>query len=96
MLRDGDGIRQAAHQVKAEIDNGNWVVVVVSALKGVTDQLLAVTEAIDPNTPTSVKDHIIRLGEEQSTRLVSSALNLIGVESEEFTVDSPSWPYYYR
>ena len=39
-----------------------------------------------------MKDHIIRLGEEQSTRLVSSALNLIGVESDEFTVDSPSWP----
>ena len=92
MLQDGEGIRQAAHQVKAEIDNGNRVVVVVSALKGVTDQLLTVTEAIDPNTPTYVKDHIIRLGEEQSTRLVSSALNLFGVESEEFTVDSPSWP----
>jgi aspartate kinase len=92
VLRDGEGIRKAAHQVKAEVDKGNKVVVVVSALKGVTDQLLDATEAIDPNTPTSVKDHIIRLGEEQSTRLVSSALSLIGVESEEFTVDSPSWP----
>lgn len=92
MLQDGVGIRKAAEQVKAEIDKGNRVVVVVSALKGVTDQLLDATDAIHPNTPVSVKDHIIRLGEEQSTRLVSSALNLIGVESEEFTVDSPSWP----
>ncbi len=92
MLRDGDGIRKAAQQVKVEVEKGNRVVVVVSALKGVTDQLLDATDAIHPNTPTSVKDHIIRLGEEQSTRLVSSALNLLGVESEEFTVDSPSWP----
>jgi len=92
VLRDGDGIRQAAQQVKAEVEKGNRVVVVVSALKGVTDQLLDATDAIHPNTPTSVKDHIIRLGEEQSTRLVSSALNLLGVESEEFTVDSPRWP----
>lgn len=92
VLNDGHGIRRAAEQVKAEVDKGNRVVVVVSALKGVTDQLLDATEAIDPNTPVSVKDHIIRLGEEQSTRLVSSALNLLGVESEEFTVDSPSWP----
>lgn len=92
VLNDGHGIRRAAEQVKAEVEKGNKVVVVVSALKGVTDQLLEATEAIDPNTPVSVKDHIIRLGEEQSTRLVSSALNLIGIESEEFTVDSPSWP----
>lgn len=92
VLRDGECVRQAAEQVKAEVVKGNQVVVVVSALKGVTDQLLDATEAIHPNTPTSVKDHIIRLGEEQSTRLVSSALKLIGVESEEFTVDSPSWP----
>lgn len=92
MLRDGDGIRQAAQQVKAEVEKGNRVVVVVSALKGVTDQLLDATDAIHPNMPPSVKDHIIRLGEEQSTRLVSSALNLMGVESEEFTVDSPGWP----
>lgn len=92
VLRDGHGIRKAAEQVKAEVEKGNRVVVVVSALKGVTDQLLDATDAIDPNTPISVKDHIIRLGEEQSTRLVSSALNLLGVESEEFTVDSPSWP----
>ncbi len=92
VLKDGHGIRKAAEQVKAETLKGNRVVVVVSALKGVTDHLLEATEAIDPNTPTSVIDHIIRLGEEQSTRLVSSALNLLGVESEEFTVDTPSWP----
>ena len=92
VLRDGNGIRQAAQQVKAEVEKGNRVVVVVSALKGVTDQLLDATDAIHSNTPTSVKDHIIRLGEEQSTRLMSSALNLLGVESEEFTVDSPRWP----
>ena len=57
-----------------------------------TDQLLEITEAIDHNTPPSVKDHIIRLGEEQSTRLVSSALNLIGIPSEELTVDREGWP----
>ncbi len=66
--------------------------VVVSALKGVTDKLLDVTKAISPDIPESVKDHIIRLGEEQSTRLISSALSLIGVDSKEFTVDCPCWP----
>ena len=92
VLKDGKGIRCAAEQIKSEVENGNRVVAVVSALKGVTDQLLEITGAISHKTPPSVIDHIIRLGEEQSTRLVSSALNLIGVPSEELTVDSPGWP----
>lgn len=92
VLTDGYAIRRAAEQIKTEVEKGNQVVAVVSALKGVTDQLLEITEAIDQNTPPSVKDHIIRLGEEQSTRLLSSALNLIGIPSEELTVDRPWWP----
>jgi len=92
VLCDGSGIREAAQQVKTEIEKGNRVVVVVSALKGVTDQLLEATESINQNTPRFVQDHIIRLGEEQSTRLFTSALELMGVPSEEFTVDSPGWP----
>ena len=92
VLCDGACIREASAQVKTELDKGNRVVVVVSALKGVTDQLIKASEAINPRIPQSVQDHIIRLGEEQSTRLFASALELIGVPSEEYTVDSPGWP----
>ena len=92
MLNDGTGIKEAAEQVRAEVQKGNRLVVVVSALKGVTDQLIDATKSINPNTPRSVQDHIIRLGEEQSTRLFTSALELLGVPCEEFTVDSPGWP----
>ncbi|MCW4011659.1 MAG: hypothetical protein NWF07_01565 [Candidatus Bathyarchaeota archaeon] len=92
VLNDGAGIREAAVQVKTELDNGNRVVVVVSALKGATDKLIEAATAIHPNVPRSVQDHIIRLGEEQSTRLFASALELIGIRAEEFTVDSPGWP----
>jgi aspartate kinase len=92
VLSDGAGIREAATQVKAELSRGNKVVVVVSALKGVTDQLIEATKAINPEAPRSVQDHIIRLGEEQSTRLFTSALELIGIQAEEYTVDSPGWP----
>lgn len=92
VLNDGAGIREAAAQVKTELDKGNHVVVVVSALKGATDKLIETTKAIHPNVPRSVQDHIIRLGEEQTTRLFTSALELIGVQAEEYTVDSPGWP----
>ena len=54
VLCDGSGIREAAEQVKTEIDNGNRVVVVVSALKAVTDHLIEATESINQNTPRFV------------------------------------------
>lgn len=92
VLNDGAGIREAAAQVKTEVDNGNRVVVVVSALRGATDKLFEASTAIHPDVPRSIQDHILRLGEEQSTRLFASALELTGIRAEEFTVDSPGWP----
>jgi len=92
VLNDGAGIREAAAKVKTQVENGNRVVVVVSALRGATDKLIEAATAIHPEVPRSVQDHIIRLGEEQSTRLFASALELIGIRAEEFIVDSPGWP----
>ena len=92
VLNDGAGIREAAAKVKTQVENGNRVVVVVSALRGATDKLIEAATAIHPEVPRSVQDHIIRLGEEQSTRLFASALELTGIRAEEFTVDSPGWP----
>ncbi|MCW4050939.1 MAG: hypothetical protein NWE89_14515 [Candidatus Bathyarchaeota archaeon] len=92
VLRDGKAIRRAAEQIKEEVEKGTQLVVVVSAIKGVTDQLLDAAKAISPDIPIPVKDHIVRLGEEQSVRLVSAALIHIEVDVEEISVESPSWP----
>lgn len=92
VLEDGVAFRKAAEAVKEEHDSGVKIVLVVSALKGVTDRLLAAAEAISPETPRSVIDHIIGLGEEQSVRLMTSALKTIGVDAVEVTPGSPSWP----
>jgi aspartate kinase len=92
VLEDGLAFRDAAEAVKAEYERGRGVVVVVSALRGVTDQLLGVAEDISPDTPKEVIDHIIGLGEEQSARLMASALKGMGVDAVEITPDSPSWP----
>ncbi len=92
VLKDGLAFRNAAEAVKAEYERGVGVVVVVSALKGVTDQLLGVAEDISPDTPRDVIDHIIGLGEEQSARLMASALKGMEVDAVEITPDSPSWP----
>jgi aspartate kinase len=92
VLEDGSSIRGAAEAVKEELDGGSRVVVVVSAIKGVTDQLLSVAATISPDTPLDVIDHIIGLGEELSVRLMASALKSLGVDAVEVTPSSPGWP----
>ena len=92
VLDNGKGIRRAAESAKEEYEKGTGLVLVVSAMKGMTDKLLDAAHEISPDTPLEVIDHIIGLGEEQSVRLVASALKGMGVDAVEITPDSPSWP----
>jgi len=92
VLDNGIGIRRAAESAKEEYKKGTNLVLVVSAMKGMTDKLMEAANEISPNTPLEVIDHIIGLGEEQSVRLVASALKEMGVDAIEITPDSPSWP----
>jgi aspartate kinase len=92
VLEDGPSIRRAAEAIKEELEKGTSVVVVASAIRGVTDQLLAAASTISDYTPLDVVDHIIGLGEEQSVRLLASALKSLGVPAIEITPDQPSWP----
>jgi aspartate kinase len=92
VLDGGQAFQDAAAALKREHENGTNLIIVVSALKGVTDQLLTVASKISKETPPDVIDHVIGLGEEQSVRLMTSALKSKGVESVELTTDSPSWP----
>jgi aspartate kinase len=92
VLEDGPSIRRAAQAIKEELEKGTSVVVVASAIRGVTDQLLAAASTISDYTPLDVVDHIIGLGEEQSVRLLASALKSLGVPAIEITPDQPSWP----
>ena len=92
VLEDGAAFRRAAEAMKTEHEKGARVVVVVSALKGATDRLLETAKGISSDTPRDVIDHIIGLGEEQSVRLMASALKSVGVDSSEVTPHSPGWP----
>jgi len=92
VLEGGPAIRRAAETLREEQEKGTGLVVVVSAIKGVTDQLLSAAASISDDTPLDVVDHIIGLGEEQSVRLMASALRSQGVEAVEVTPTSPRWP----
>ena len=92
VLDSGLAIRRAAESVERVVDGGGHVVIVVSAIKGFTDQIISLAEEISDDTPPDVIDYIIGLGEEQSVRLMTSALISQGVDAVEVTPDTPSWP----
>lgn len=91
-MEGGPEIRRAAEAIRRMHEAGRGIVVVVSALKGLTDKLLSAVESISPETPPDVTDHIIGLGEEQSVRLMTAALRALGVDAVEVTPSTPSWP----
>lgn len=92
VLADAPSISKAASLVKDMHSRGLGVVVVVSAMRGVTDSLLSLSKALDPNVPGSVLDEVLSEGERQSARLFAASLAAHGVSVEVVDPDSRFWP----
>ena len=77
-------IRRVARRVKSEIDNGNEVAVVVSAMAGVTDQLVGWTREIAGNGDRAEYDVVVSSGEQVTSGLVALALQHLGITSRSW------------
>ena len=77
-------IQKAAKKVKKEINSGNQVIVVVSALGKTTDYLQSLINKIDDNGESKEIDSILASGEQISSGLMSLFLNKMGVKSRSF------------
>lgn len=84
-VADLDRIRAVAAQVKREVDEGNEVAVVVSAMSGVTNQLVAWCQALSPLHDAREYDAVVATGEQVVTGLLSIALHTLGVEARSWT-----------
>lgn len=82
---DIDRIRNVAQKVKREVDAGNEVAVVVSAMAGTTDQLVAWTREISPNADPAEYDVVVATGEQVTIGLLSLALQDIGIPARSWT-----------
>ncbi len=80
-----DRIRNVASRVKALHDEGHQIAVVVSAMGGVTDKLIAMAKEMSSNPPERELDVLLSTGEQQSIALVSMALREMGVEAVSVT-----------
>ena len=79
--------QQFAHIADIILDKEklNRVVVVVSAMQGNTDQLIAMARKVHPQPPPRELDMLISVGERMSISLLAMALLLQGKEAVSFT-----------
>jgi aspartate kinase len=78
-------IRHVAQLVKQEVEQGNQLVVVVSAMGKSTDQLVEMAGQISAHPSPREMDMLLTTGEQVSIALLSMALAELGVEAISFT-----------
>jgi aspartate kinase len=81
---DLDRIRNAAQKVAAEVRAGHQVAVVVSAMAGVTNQLVSYCREISPLHDAREYDAVVSSGENVTSGLMALALQQLGVTARSW------------
>ena len=84
-VADSDRIREVAKHVAWTRQNGDEVVVVVSAMGKTTDELVRMAEDVSSVTPGRELDMLLTAGERITMSLLCMALAELGVEAASFT-----------
>ena len=79
-----DRIKQAALRTKAEVDAGHQVVVVVSAMAGVTNELVDYTGQMGVLTDAREYDVVVSSGEQSNAGLMALALQNFGIQARSW------------
>ena len=81
---DIERIQNVAKRVKSEVDAGNQVAVVVSAMSGVTNQLVDYVTAVTPLYDAREYDVVVSSGEQVTSGLLALALQNLGVPARSW------------
>jgi len=81
---DLERIQKAALKVQAEVQAGHEVAVVVSAMSGVTNQLVAYCQQLAPDFDPSEYDAVVASGEQVTSGLMAIALQKLGLKARSF------------
>ena len=84
-VADADRIREVAGHIAWTRQNGDEVVVVVSAMGKTTDELVRMAEDVSSVMPARELDMLLTAGERITMSLLCMALAELGVEAESFT-----------
>jgi aspartate kinase len=77
-------IRAVAERIKTEVDRGNQVAVVVSAMAGETDRLVAFCREVSPLYDPREYDVVVASGEQVTSGLLAISLQAIGVPARSW------------
>ncbi len=80
-----DRIKNVARRIIAKCEEGNQMVVVVSAMGKSTDELIKMAYAISDAPPRRELDMLLATGEQVSISMLSMALNAMGYDAISFT-----------
>ena len=83
-VADLDRIRNAAQRVKREVDAGNQVAVVVSAMSGVTNQLVKYCTDLAPLHDPKEYDVVVATGEQVTSGLLAIELQRLGYNARSW------------
>ena len=81
---DVERIKNAAAKVAAEVKLGHKVAVVVSAMAGVTDQLIGYCRAVSPHHDPREHDAVVASGEQVTAGLMAMALQQRGLNARSW------------
>lgn len=81
---DIERIERVADKIKREVERGNEVAVVVSAMSGVTNQLVGYCEAVSPTFDDREYDTVVSSGEQVTSGLLALALHKRGIAARSW------------
>src|SRR3970040_196244 len=83
-VADVDRIKNAALKVKAAHEAGNEIVVVVSAMAGVTNGLVDLVHKMGPLPDTREYDAVVATGEQTNAGMVALPLQALGIQARSW------------
>ncbi len=83
-VRDIDRIRDVAKRVVRTHEQGNEVVVVLSAMAGETDRLIRLAHQVSPHPNERELDVLLTTGEQVSVSLMAMAIEALGHQARSF------------
>jgi aspartate kinase len=86
-------VSKAASLIAKESGKGTRLVVVVSAMGKMTDQLLnLISQDSAMSLDKTDSDDVVAMGERTSVRVFATALKAVGIEAKYFDPGEPNWP----
>ena len=84
-VADAESVKRVARRIVETKNEGNDVVVIVSAMGDTTDELIDLAEQVSPNPPGRELDMLLTAGERISMAVLAMAIHDLGVEARSYT-----------